>query len=204
MRKLTLVIIGVCLGAAVTFFKDTVIMFSVIGLFGLFLYNWLPQPDRKYLIGLFISGIAVRVILLSLYYFTSIYTGGNGEMIPDSRLYFLRALSNLRIWLGQDQFSFQVEGNVGENGYLYILSFYYYLLNFLPKIPNPVSLFSEKLINCLIGVLLAVPIFYISKDIFNNKVAKIASFLVIFYPSLILWSITNVREPINISFSGNN
>ena len=146
MRKLNLIIIGACLGILMVFFKDTIIMFSLIILAGLLLHEWLPRPDRKYLLTLFISGMVIRIIFLSLYYLISIYTGGNGEITPDSRLYFLRALSNLRIWLGQDQFSFQVEGNVGENGYLYILSFYYYLINFLPQVANPVSLFSEKLI----------------------------------------------------------
>lgn len=198
MNKLTLVIIGLCLGICTVFLKGILVMFFVIILAGVALHKYLPLPDKKYLLRLFISGLAIRILLLTSYYAVSIATGGNGEMIPDSRLYFLRALSNLRIWTGQEQFPYQVEGNVGENGYIYILSFYYYLINFIPQIPNPVSLFSEKLINCLIGVLSAIPVFYISKEIFNRKIAKVSSFLAIFYPSLILWSITNVREPINI------
>ena len=199
MNKVLLsVLIGIFIGLFLTFFKGTAIMLGIIIVTGIALWHSFPKTDREFLIKLFINGISIRIILFAVLYVIMISHGGYGELTPDSILYFLRALSNLRLWLGQNQFEFQVEGQVGENGYLYILSFFYWLLGYNPPVANPLSIFSDKLINCLIATLAGIVVFYIAKDIFSKKVAKIASILVVFWPSILFWSMTNSRESSNI------
>jgi hypothetical protein len=197
-KILLMVLIGMLLGILFTFFEGTTIMLAVIAITTIALWNFLPNSDRRFLMALFITGISLRIIIFAIAYIISISKGGTGDLVPDSRFYTFRALYNLRAWTGETRYVNPIEGLVGENGYLYVLAFFYFLLG-IHKLPlyNPV-LFSEKLINCLIGTLAGIVIFYISKDIFGKKVAKIASLFAVFYPTFILWSITNIREPYNI------
>jgi len=197
-KTLLTVLSGMLLGIVFTLFKGTVIMLGVIIIVGVALWNYLPEPDRGFLIRLFIIGISLRIVLLATIYIISISRGGYGEIIPDSRLYFIRTVSMIQSWKGQPHFPGQFGERAGFPGHLYILSFFYLLVGLNTLIPNPTSLFSDKLISCLIGILTGILIFYITKDIFGKKAAKISSLFVIFYPSLVLWSITNTREPSNI------
>lgn len=201
-RKKTIlaVFLGLALGIFFTFSQGTVIMLGVITITAIALRIFLPRPDRRFLLRLFIVGISVRVILFAVFYMVTVLWGDNGEITPDSRLFFLRTLGIIRTWTGQlDLISpIMLETGVGENGYNYILAFFYMLLGYNPSIPNPLSMFSDKLINCLIGTISGIPIFYIAKDIFGEKIAKISSLFAVFYPSLIFWSMTNTREPINL------
>lgn len=197
-KKFQHISIGALLGIAYVFLQGTIFMLGVIVITGIILAAYLPKPDRRFLMTLFIWGMSAKFILCLTLYTASVFSGGNGEFTPDSRLYFLRALSNLRVWLGQTEFPFQVEGNVGQNSYLYVLSFFYWLIGYNPLIPNPVSIFSVRLINCLIGTLSGIPAFYMAGDIFGKRVAKFASIFTVFYPSVFFWSMTNSREPSNI------
>ncbi len=196
--NLKLISVGMIFGLATVFLKGTVVMLGVIAITGIILWNFLPKPDKKFLVTLFIAGVSLRIILFATIYIVSVLQGGNGELVPDSRLYFLKTLGMIKLWEGQPQFSEQVDAGAGNNGYIIILAFFYKLIGFDSVIINPISIFSDKLINCLIGTISGIPIFYIAKDIFGRNVAKIASFLVMFYPSLVLWSMTNNREMSNI------
>lgn len=189
---------GVLIGLLFTFFKGTTIMLGAITITGMILWNFLPGDDRGFLIRLFIAGILVRMIILAFFYLISISYGDYGEFTPDSRLYFLKSLDMVRSWKEQIQFSTQVQEEVGRTGWLYILSFFYLLIGYNPDFLNPVSMYSDKLINCLIGTFSGIPIFYLAKDIFGKKTAKLSALLAVFWPTLMLWSMTNSRDSVNI------
>lgn len=174
------------------------VMLGVILVTGIVLWNLLPKQDRKFLIILFSAGISLRAIIFLSFYLYSISHNGYGELVPDSRLYFLKTLLMMKQWVGQNNFQQTVETGVGNSGNIYILAFFYKLIGYNPTTLTPMSLFSDKLINCLIGTISGIPIFYIAKNIFGKSVAKIASILVVFYPSLVLWSMTNNRDTPNI------
>lgn len=176
-------------------------MLFVIVVAAILLRNFLPDEDKKFLMTLFVVGISLRIILFLVFYVATTYFGGNGEITPDSRAYFLKTLDMLRAWTGQNLSQIQtpvVEESVGKSGYLYILAFFYLIMGYNPVNPNPPSIFSDKLINCLVGILSGIVVFYLAKDIFGRKVAKISSLLSVFYPSILLWSMTNSREASNI------
>jgi hypothetical protein len=201
------IFLGVLLGISLALCKGLVLMFVIIAMTGIMLWKFLPESDRKFLLMLFIFGMLLRILIFGLFYFSQADYAGGGELVPDSRLYNLRAVNIARDWLGypMKRVPYEIEGRVGENGYLYILAIFYILIGYIPPhsavdIERTIvySLFSDKLINCLIGTLTGIVIFYIAKEIFNKKAAKIVSILVVFFPSLFFWSMTNVRDPINI------
>ncbi len=196
--NLKLIFFGVALGLATVLLKGTVVMLGVIIITGIILWNFLPEPDRKFLVTLYIAGMSLRIIIFAIFYIISVSHGGSGELIPDSRLYSLKTLLMMKEWAGQTNLPATVEAGVGDSGLLYILAFFYKFLGYEPASFTPTSLFSDKLINCLIGTITAIPLFYISKDIFGRAAARITSCLIVFYPSLVLWSMTNNRDTPNI------
>ncbi len=196
--RMEVILVGIIFGFLTVISKGTALMLGVIFITGIILWHFLPEDDRGFLIKVFIIGISLRVIIFAAFYIISFYRGGYGEIEPDSRLYFLKTLQVMRSLLGKSQLQEQVQPGVGNNGYLLILSIFYLIIGYNPSIPDPASMFPDKLINCLIGTLSAIPIFYISKGLFGKNVAKISSIFAVFYPSFVIWSMTNTREPINI------
>lgn len=195
--NLKLIFLAIALGLATVFFKGFLIIFTIIMITGIALRYFLPVSDKDFLVRLFITGILVRVVIFVIFYIFSVYRGGYGEIVPDSRLYFIKALETVRAWTGENV-TVQVEEAVGRNGYVFLLAISYLLLGYNPASAAPISIFSDKLINCLIGTLSGIPIFYIAKEVFGRSTAKLSSLLTVFYPSLVLWSMTNTREPANI------
>ncbi len=60
---------------------------------------------------------------------------------------------------------------------------------------SPLSLL---FINCFAGSLTAIFIYYIAEEIAGKKAARISAILTAFWPSLFIWSVQNLKEPISI------
>ncbi len=189
---------GIFLGFMTVFAKGVLVMLIVAAITGLFLWRFLPVPDRAFLIKIFIIGISLRIILLALFYTISVLQGGSGELTPDSRLYSLKALNIMRSWVTGTDIPLVYDERTSREGHLYLLALFYFFIGHNSPIQNPISIFSDKLINCLIGTITGIPFFYLCKNIFGKSAAKITCCLVVFFPSLILWSLTNIRESMNI------
>lgn len=195
------IFLGIILGLLAFFARGTLVMLVFIALAGLSLKAFLPIEDRSFLLKIFLFGISLRILLFAVFYILTISQGGFGELIPDSRLYSIKALNMMRNWLSDTQIPLLGDERVRKEGHLFILSFFYMLIGHNPSMANPVSLFSDKLINCLISTLTALPVYYLSKEVFNRRIARIAALLVVFYPTLVLWSMSNLREPVQIFLS---
>ena len=74
----------------------------------------------------------------------------------------------------------------GWNGYVDLIGFFYILFGFSPA--------AVKGINCLLGAGLGILIFFLAKKIFNRGVARRAAWGVAFFPSLLLWSTSNLKD----------
>ena len=72
-------------------------------------------------------------------------------------------------------------------GYTYVIGAFYALFDFSPV--------AVKGINCLLGALLGSCIFFLAKACIDVGSARWACILVTFFPSLVLWSATNLKEP---------
>lgn len=194
---LFLILLGMLLGVLPIFSLGLAIMFTVIGLAGLVLYFYLPKDDRKFLINLFVFSIGIRLLLLIIGYLISVFImNWRGELSFDSRYFTIYALELSKQWRG-DVIAATLDFH-GTNWYTYILAFFYTLVNYGANSISPDPMLSDKLINILVGVLSVVSIFYLTKEVFGKKIAEVVSLLVAFWPSLIFWSISNLREPVNI------
>lgn len=60
---------------------------------------------------------------------------------------------------------------------------------------SPVSMF---FLNSFFSCLAAVFIYDLTRRVFNKKAGRIAAFLATFWPSVIFWSVLNLREPLTI------
>ncbi len=71
--------------------------------------------------------------------------------------------------------------------YPYFLGGLYYLIGHFPILPN--------LLNTLVGSLLVLAAYALGREIFSPKVGRLAGLLCAFFPSLILWSTTGLKDP---------
>lgn len=78
-------------------------------------------------------------------------------------------------------------GVYGQHGYLYVIGAFYYLFDYSPV--------AVKLVNCLLGALLGPLMFLLVQRCFHATIARWAALAVTFFPSLVLWSVTNLKEP---------
>jgi len=176
-----------------------VIMGLVFLLWYFFIQRSTSEEERSFVNKIFIWGILFRVIILVVGYYASVLSGSHGEIVPDSRFYSLKALYIYKMWLGDKRWHFaDMYLEMKPSGFIYMLAFFYRLINYSPCIEKIVSVISDKLINVYLGVGSGLLIYFFTREIIDRKTARIAGILAMFYPTLVLWSVTNIREPIHI------
>ncbi len=74
----------------------------------------------------------------------------------------------------------------GWNGYVDLIGFFYSIFGFSPS--------AVKGINCLLGAGLGPLVFFLAIGIFNREVARWAAWGTAFFPSLICWSASNLKD----------
>lgn len=140
------------------------------------------KESREFLTKIFISGLLLRVALALL-----VSTVDTGRYLDaDASLYehFGRMLASY--WSG-DSYYPPLSVMSGPN------KFYYFYNGVLAYLFGSTRIIPQ-LINCIIGSLVVLYAYSISKVCFGDKTARAAAVLVAFYPSLIMWSIINVRD----------
>lgn len=192
-----LIFIGCLIGLFMRISPGGLFISAIAIVIGWLIWYCSCRKERKFLLVLFISGMSVRIILFAALYFFISLSGNYYEyfeyrtpaIFGDSGHYTLRAWLMAQHWMDQP-ISKEVLSKIfdpyGKHGYLYVIAFFYRLFGFSP--------FSVKFLNVIGGCLCAIFIFFIAKEIFGRKVAKTASTAVMFFPSLLLWSMTNLKE----------
>ena len=203
MEKIFLVIFGAlaCLCAIMN--APGLFYFLSITLLVWFLINrYCPQDDRKLISRVFIIGIMLKCAIAVIFYWSLII---RGEFYRS----FVHAFSSFEWKAGvlfNDEFAYTMAGweikrfLAGEiiekqlyffmNGYLYWTALIYTLFGYVPLV--------IKLYNCLFSVIVAGLAYLIAREIFDRKVARIACIFVAFSPSLLLWSVTNLKDILNL------
>ena len=198
--------LGVLAGIISILSPLSLFMIVIFVITGFLIYYLTDNEARGFLLKIFTFGIAIRVILLMLihfllanqgkffYYFHDLYepiTAISG----DDGYYVLRSWKIAQVAagmpIGKDMFS-KIFAFYGHSSYLYWLAFLFYLFGFSP--------ISVALLNCFFSVLTGICIFLISRNIFGIRIAKLAASLVTFWPSLVLWSVTNLKDTAFILF----
>lgn len=180
-----------------SFFSPGSLFIFTLSLFVLILIRqFLMEEERRFLTLLFIWGLILRIFLVLLLQFALIsagrwfvdingFGGSSTFLFGDDAYYTLRSWGMAQHLMGK--LFINVFDNYGQGFHLMPLALFQYYFGFSP--------ISTIFINCLLSVLLAVIYYFITKMVLGIKVAKILALLITFFPSLIVWSIINLKEP---------
>ncbi len=220
-----LIVIGFIFGAFLTFSLGGIFLSSVVVVSCLLIRWFSKEEDRKFLTYLFISGITARIIIYCIYGYFSILSGKGAWLIGDAygnycyawlfeqkidsttdfmegKFEFLVEDRDGKVFYANDLFLNWHKGNrekmingisyggYGFSGLTIFLGYLFYIF-------EPLK-FSGRLINILFSTLNGIFVYYITKDSFDQKTAKISSILATFFPSLIIWSLDFTKEPVFI------
>lgn len=164
-----------------------------IAIICIFIYD-----DIKYLLNIFLIGFGIRIFLSFFGYISSF-------LIPNGTPGFLFSNDG---WLYSDQ-GWQIckffergikipKEQILTNPNLRILSgnitSYDYFASYVYSITgySPLSLL---FINSVAGSLAALFIYLIARELFSKRVARISAIFAFFWPSFIMWSTQNLKEP---------
>jgi hypothetical protein len=167
------------------------------------IYRFLDKEDKYFLLKLFIFGLLLRMVLLLVvqyflilnnkWFYMDIFGGRAAYLFGDDGYYTLRSWGLTRHIQGArvgDAMLDKTYELYGYSFYLYILSFFYYLFGFSP--------ISVTFINCILSVLTGIVYYFTAKEITDERSARIAAVLIVFFPSLMVWSISNLKDSIVI------
>jgi hypothetical protein len=169
-------------------------------------------PERRYLITLFLVAFAVRVVAAViahpwLYVITKDKQGqvtGRwvGFIFEDDRAYHKVAWGLMRYWMG-------LEGGIEQTDE-YLLRMYTYMVAWLyeyvcfagpPGIVDmrgpdsgAIAVMAPKLMNCFIGAITVVPMLALGRELGGSLAGRVIGLAAAFWPSLILWSIVNLKD----------
>lgn len=168
--------------------------------------------ERSFLLTLFLGGFFLRVFL-------SLFLDGVAWFVTEGPIFSLEHLSErnavvahdlTRNYLGMgdsDFYSTRAFGIAryaqgatdihaagamfkdwlyGWSGHLYIIGLFYALCGYSP--------ITVKWLNCLLGALIGLLVYGLARDGFNRPIARSAAVCVSFFPSLIFWSATNLKD----------
>lgn len=175
----------------------------MLGILIIFIF---AHEDFNFLLSIFLIGFLIRIFLSFLFYFSSfIFRRNDSDLgflfLNDGWLYSKQgwqisrfAERGIRIPMEEYLSNLNMpifSGNITV--YDYFTSYIYSITGY-----SPVSLF---FISSLAGSLAALFVYLITKELFSKNVARISSLFAFFWPSFILWSTQNVKEPMIFMFA---
>jgi len=141
------------------------------------------KEDRAFLIRVMVAGLLLRVGLaliihlnLPVWFFA-----------PDQVTYEDVGWRTLLYHRGVGSMPWQIQ-NTAEVGYFYWNAFLFWVFGFVPLAP--------KLVNAFVGTASALLCYRLAGELAGRDTARTAAVLTMFFPSLVLWSTLNLRDPI--------
>lgn len=206
---------GALVGAAAALSPGTLFILLLAGILLLVLRRCSAPEDRRFVAWLFAAGLLARMALsLGLDVGSRLAEGEWPARLGPVHGWELNIRDRTRSYLklGDSDFYSDRAYSLAEyarggreavllvsmkkprpHGYLYAMGSFYYLFGFSP--------ISVKFLNCLIGALLGPLVFFLAQACFDRWVGRVSSFLVTFLPSLMLWSASNLKDPIFITLT---
>lgn len=166
-----------------------------------FVTRRMERLEKHFIIKFFVIGFALRVVFAAASTFIAWYwnlgyrNDSMGyfmpDLMPDSGAYSLRGLLTAEYLRGaldnakaiDPRWLFMVEKP--DYGFI-IYTIFYYFFGF--------AQIAVRFFNCLLGVFSALVVYLIAKEAFDKHIAKNAYMLALFFPTLFLWSTTNLKE----------
>jgi len=131
---------------------------------------------------LILAGFILRVVLALILE----WTGYSKSLAPDEATYSLEGWQIATWWSGE---TFVRPWRLGADqpmGYFYMNAAFFWLFGHT-EIPI-------KLVNALAGAFSCRYLFLLARDLYGPAVARRAAILFEFFPSLVLWSVLNIRD----------
>lgn len=202
------ILFGLVLGGLASVSPGYAFMAMLSAVVAAALYRFSSLPNRRFLLLLFLSALALRagvsagLDLLSwkaegeLPYQDGPVQNWNLHIsdktrgylkIGDSDYFSQRGYATAQFVEGSNEpvLPFRIN-QYGKHGYILCIGWFYHLFGFSPC--------AVKLINCVLGALTAVLVFLLGQCCFSPRPARWAGILTAFFPSLILWSATNLKD----------
>jgi 4-amino-4-deoxy-L-arabinose transferase-like glycosyltransferase len=167
-----------------TYGASAVLICAVVAVVaGLFINN--VKVDKQFLLRLFIVGVLVRMLIGTLIFSLHLQEFFGG----DANTYDYLGNELLAIWQGNTIFVSDIEvfSTGGGWGMLYLVGAIYAIIG-----RNPLAV---QFVNAVLGAATAPLVYLCAQHMFHNlRVARIAAFFVVFYPSLVLWSSQGLKD----------
>ncbi|HQQ06943.1 MAG TPA: glycosyltransferase family 39 protein, partial [Candidatus Omnitrophota bacterium] len=164
-------------------------------------------PQRHFIVDVLLTAFVLRAAALAVMSFVyilqgrvltyTIYPGWTPNLIGDASYYTLRGYWIAAHWAGAD-----VSGQIlkaafnpiyGWTGYTYVVAAFHYLFGFSPV--------SSVLVNCCCALLSGFFAYSLAREYLSERISRLTALLVLFFPSMFLWSITNLKDTSMIMIS---
>jgi len=185
-NSLVLALLGAFLGMGIFFSPGATFILTLVFLTCLFLRR-LSSEDKRFILFLFVIGVGARILVTYFLHIFSSYQGfPEAYLFRDGMDNSIRGWMVTQYWLGDMSNYSTLTYGYNMHGWTYLAGFFYLLFGH-----SPLGL---KFINCLLSVLTGIIIYFIAKEIFSSKVGKLSAIFTVFFPSLFLWSLSNLKE----------
>lgn len=141
--------------------------------------------DRAFLQTAFLVAFGLRVVGAVVSHEVLMHVGRRGFLLMDDFAYDKLGWGLVKVWTGQLPGVRDTDEYLLVN-YTYLIAIVYYVLGH--------SLLAAKMLNVAFGALTAVVIYALGREIFDRRAARIAALLTAFFPSLLVWSIINLKD----------
>ena len=192
-KRSTIFLISIFLGVISYFLGGAIFLLLLFGGICYVIYRNTDAGIRDTVLRIMITGFAVRVILAVVLHAYA-FTKGFHSVSGDDLLYIVKSWSLVHRWEAKPETWAQcitsASREYGINPFTYLLASFYKIFGFHPV--------SGKLLNCIFGTLIGWVAYLIAEKIFDRRSAVIALAVVVFYPSLIRWSVANLKDSLMI------
>lgn len=208
IKILQLTLLGVVIGIWLTLSGGTFFVLAYVFIIFCFLNYHIPKEDRNFILKVIIFGLLARLFLAAAYYYFWLLPGNMDILGPDGEAYSQRGWYISRLLLNHNPYEVPISREFIFSNYSSMVEYYKHLLPPVGIYQAGVFTYSMgilyaifgyaplmiKLINSALSVLTAVTIYFISREIFNSKVGKASMVLIIFLPSIFLFSATALKD----------
>lgn len=141
--------------------------------------------DRIFLETTFLVAFGLRVLGAVVSHYALMQVGRRGFLLMDDFAYDKLGWGLVKVWTGQLPGVRDTDEYLLVN-YTYLIAIVYYVLGH--------SLLAAKMLNVAFGAVTAVVVYALGAEIFHRRAARVAALLTAFFPSLLVWSIINLKD----------
>lgn len=189
----TVIAAGALLGLAYTLSPLSILSLSVLAWATIAVGKGLSAAERRWYWPIMVTSIVVRLIAIALLFYTADPAYPFASFFGDEELYKFRTMwlrnigQGLRMSPADVIYSFD---EVGHTSYIYVLAYVQALAG-----DSPYGLHVMNMALYLCGILL---LFRLARAAYGGAVAMAGLILLLFLPSLALWSVSVLKEPMSV------